>query len=128
MNDRPISVSPSLTVRDFLEKYVYRQPRMVYPVVEDSRLVGCVRISDVKGVVSESRGTITVADILTPVSEENSVSPDRDATELLSGMLVPGVIDQRLVVKDGRLVGTISLQDLRMAMAIQMQIGSPEPR
>jgi hypothetical protein len=41
-------------------------------------------------------------------------------------MLVPGVVDQRLVVQDDRLLGTISLQDLRMAMAIQMQLDPPD--
>lgn len=128
MNKRPVSVTPSLTVRDFLDECVYRQPRMVYPVVEDSHLVGCVRISDVKGIARESWDTRTVGDIMSAVSEENSVSPDRDAAELLAGMLIPGVIDQRLVVEDDRLVGTISLQDLRMAMAIQMQLESKEPR
>jgi hypothetical protein len=63
---------------------------------------------------------------MNPVSDKNSVAPDCDATELLAGMLVPGVVDQRLVVQDDRLLGTISLQDLRMAMAIQMQLDPPE--
>lgn len=126
MNDRPISVSPSLSIRELLERYVYRQPRMAYPVTENSELTGCVTIADVKGVARESRDTTTVGDIITPVSDKNSVAPDRDATELVNGMLVPGVADQRMVVQHGRLVGTISLQDLRMSMAIQMELESPE--
>ena len=126
MNDRPLTVAPSLTIRAFLEQYVYRHPRMLYPVAENSQLIGCVRIADVKGVAREARDTMTVGEIMTPVSDKNSVAPDRDATELLAGMLVPGVVDQRLVVQDDRLVGTISLQDLRTAMAIQMQLDPPD--
>lgn len=126
MNNRPVSVPPSLTIREFLEEWVYRQPRILYPVVENSHLIGCVRISDLKGIVREARDTRTVADIMTSVSKENSVTPERNATELLTGMLVPGVIDQKLVVQNGQLVGTISLQDLHSAMAIQMELEPAE--
>lgn len=124
MNDQPISVAPSITLDVFLEQYVYRKPQVLYPVVDDSRLVGCVKVSQVKAIPEELRGDRNVSDILSPCSEEDTVSPDDDAAELLSRMLVPGVVDRKIVQSDGRLVGTISLQDLRNIMALKLELES----
>lgn len=128
MNDEPISVAPSITLEGFLEQYVYRKPQVLYPVVEDSRLVGCVKVSQVKGIPKEFRGDRNVSDILSPCSEEDTVSPDDDAAALLGRMLIPGVVDRKIVESDGRLVGTISLQDLRNIMALKLEIESQDTR
>lgn len=128
MNHRPVSVGTSITLREFLEQYVYRTPQVLYPVVDDSHLVGCVKVSQVKAIPREFRGDRTIADIVSPCSEENTVSPDDNAAELLSGMLVPGVIDRKIVEREGRLVGTISLQDLRNIMALKLELESESTR
>jgi len=126
MNEHPVAVAPTLTLEEFLEQYVYRQPQLLYPVVEDSRLVGCVKVSQVKEMPRQFRDDRTVGDILSPCSEENTVSPGGDAAELLSGMLVPGVVDRKIVESSGRLVGTISLQDLRNIMALKLELEPPD--
>ncbi len=128
MNDQPITVAPSITLEEFLEQYVYRKPQLLYPVVDDSRLVGCVKISQVKAIPEEFRGERNVSDILSLCSEENTVSPDDDAAELLGRMLVPGVVDSQIVESNGRLVGTISLQDLRNIMALKLELESQDTR
>jgi Zn-dependent protease len=128
MNDQPVSVAPSITLEEFLEQYVYRKPQVLYPVVDDSRLVGCVKVSQVKAIPEEFRGDRNVSDILSPCSEENTVSPDDDAAELLGRMLVPGVVDRKIVESDGRLVGTISLQDLRNIMELKLELESQDTR
>jgi Zn-dependent protease len=128
MNDQPISVAPSITLEEFLEQYVYRKPQVLYPVVDDSRLVGCVKVSQVKAIPKEFRAHRNVSDILSPCSKENTVLPNDDAADLLSGMLVPGVVDRKIVESDGRLVGTISLQDLRNIMALKLEFESQHTR
>ncbi len=128
MNDQPVSVAPSITLEEFLEQYVYRKPQVLYPVVDDSRLVGCVKVSQVKAIPEEFRGDRNVSDILSPCSEENTVSPDDDAAELLGRMLVPGVVDRKIVESHGRLVGTISLQDLRNIMELKLELESQDTR
>jgi Zn-dependent protease/CBS domain-containing protein len=120
MNRRPITVSPELSVRELVEDYVYRYHHKVLPVVRDGRLLGCVTTAQVGEVGEDQWGRRTVADIMEPCSEENTISPETDALEAMTKMQRTGR-SPLLVVDRGQLVGILSLRDLLEFLTLKLQ-------
>jgi CBS-domain-containing membrane protein len=50
MRRDPVTVSPSVTVRQWIEDYVYQHHFKMFPVVDNSDLVGCISIDNIKKV------------------------------------------------------------------------------
>jgi len=117
MNRRPITVSPELSVRELVEDYVYRYHHKVLPVVRDGRLLGCVTTAQVG---EDQWGRRTVAEIMEPCSEENTISPETDALEAVTKMQRTGR-SPLLVVDRGQLVGILSLRDLLEFLTLKLQ-------
>jgi len=117
MNRRPITVSPELSVRELVEDYVYRYHHKVLPVVRDGRLLGCVTTAQVG---EDQWGRRTVAEIMEPCSEENTISPETDALEAMTKMQRTGR-SPLLAVDRGQLVGILSLRDLLEFLTLKLQ-------
>lgn len=122
MRRDPVTVPPSISIREWVEDYVYRHHFKMFPVVENSRLLGCISIQTIKGVPRNQWEIKTVRDLMEPCSDTNSISPDTETTKLLSAMVRPGQESRYMVVKDGRLVGMISLKDLLDLIALKLEI------
>jgi len=50
-----VTVSPSISVEDLVEDYIYKHHFKMYPVVENDQLLGCVTLSQVKTIPKEGR-------------------------------------------------------------------------
>ena len=120
MNRRPITVSPELSVREFVEDYVYRHHHKVFPVVRDGRLLGCVTTAQLSEVGEDQWDRRTVAEIMEPCSEDNTISPGADALEAMTKMQRTGR-SPLLVVDRGQLVGMLSLRDLLEYLTLKLQ-------
>jgi Zn-dependent protease/CBS domain-containing protein len=120
MNRRPITVSPELSDREFVEDYVYRHHHKVFPVVRDGRLLGCVTTAQLSEVGEDKWGRRTVAEIMEPCSEDNTISPGADALEAMTKMQRTGR-SPLLVVDRGQLVGMLSLRDLFGYLTLKLQ-------
>lgn len=125
MSPEPVTVAPDTTVERLLEDFVYRHHYKLLPVTEDGRLTGCVTLQDIKKVPPEHRATATVADVASPCSPQNTVTPETSAGTLAAEMGRPGAATRRMVVRDGRLVGVISLRDLSEYVALKLDLESP---
>lgn len=68
---------------ELVEDYVYRHHHKLFPVVEEERVVGCVRLADIKTVPRDAWPSTDVAAIMQPCSDENTVAPESDAIALL---------------------------------------------
>jgi Zn-dependent protease/CBS domain-containing protein len=122
MDDRPTALPQSMTVAEFLEKYASRRPYRLYPVVDGDKLTGCVNVARIRELPADQRATRTVSDIATACSDENTVSPDEPAIDLMDSMLSRGAGDRKIVVRDGRLVGTLSLDELRNIIMVRTEL------
>jgi Zn-dependent protease/predicted transcriptional regulator len=123
MTPDPVTVDPSLYVRDLVEQYLYRTHHKLYPVVDEGALLGCVTLGQVKGVPREKWDWVRVQDITQPCAEENSIQPGADAMEAMTRMRRFGV-SRRMVVEDGRLVGVITLKDLMGFLSMKVELES----
>jgi CBS domain-containing protein len=97
----------------------------MFPVVDGSKLGGCVSTREIKQVPREEWAKRKVADIATECSEENTIAPDADATDALSTMNKTGN-SRLMVVEDGRLLGIVALKDMLKFLAIKLDLEGEE--
>jgi len=117
----PVSVTPSLSLEDLVEDYIYRYHFKMFPVVDEGLLVGCVTLNQVKEVPRDERGRRKVQDLVKGCSEENAIGPDEDVMKALS--LMKRMNKSRLMVVDaGRLVGIISLKDILGFLSLKVDL------
>ena len=121
METDPMTVSPGISIEDFIESHVYKYHFKMFPVVENDRLVGCVSTKQVKEIPRSEWPQRTVGEVSTQCSPENTVSPSTDSLEALSAMNRTGA--SRLMVLDGdRLVGIISLKDMLKFLSLKIEL------
>jgi len=123
MKKDPVTVSPTLTLEELIEDYIYRYHYKMFPVVADSdKLAGCVTTKEVKAIPKEEWKSKRVGDIAVSCSTQNTVAPDTDAVKALSQMHRSGA--SRLMVVDGnRLAGVVSLKDMLKFLSLKIELG-----
>ena len=121
MTRDPIAVSPEANLSELVEDYIYRHYHDLYPVISNSRLLGCIGVREIKQVPRERWPFVLVRDAMTSCSEANVISQDADAMEALSKMQTTG--NSRLMVNDGdRLIGIIALKDLLGLLSLKIDL------
>lgn len=117
----PVTVSPSLSVEDLVEEYIYKFHFKMFPVVEDDKLLGCVNVNQVKNIPKEERQSRDVGQLAASCSKENTIGPDEDAMTALS--LMNSTKASRLMVVEGdRLLGVISLKDMLEFLSLKVDL------
>jgi Zn-dependent protease/CBS domain-containing protein len=122
MRRDPKTVPPLVTVRAFVEDYVYQHHYKMFPVVEGSKLLGSVSTTDIRQVSKENWDSVKVRDVMKPCSDDNTISTDMKAEELLTSMMHPGRQSRYMVVDKGKLVGVIALKDVLELIALKMEL------
>jgi Zn-dependent protease/CBS domain-containing protein len=123
MSSSPVTVPPTLSVRDLVEQYVYEHQFKTYPIVEGGELMGCVSTRDVRAVPRDEWAARTVGSLASQCSLDNTIAPTADAMEALSKM--SRTRNSRLmVVRDERLVGMIALKDLLAFLSLKIELES----
>lgn len=125
MRRDPVTVPPSVTVQEWIEDYVYQHHFKMFPVVEESRLLGCISIDSIKQIPRADWPGKTVSEVMEPVSDANAVPADAETMKLLSTMVRPDTRSRFMVVENDQLVGMISLKDLQELIALKLEIESP---
>ena len=124
MRSDPVTVSPSISIAEWVEDYVYKHHYKMYPVLDGPQLLGCVTVDSLQGIRREDWSSTTVADLMEDRSESNTVDADTDTMELLKSILQPGQRSRFMVVEHDRLVGIIALKDLLELISLKLQIES----
>jgi Zn-dependent protease/CBS domain-containing protein len=122
MKPDPVGVPPGITVREFVEDYVYRYHHKLYPVLDDGgRLAGCITVGGVKGVPREEWGRRTVRELMSACSLDNTVRPGEDVVKAMEKMS-RGKLSRLLVVEESRLAGILTLKDLLEFLSVKMEL------
>ena len=121
MTPNPLTVTPGITLQDFVENYLYRYHHQIYPVVKDGELVGCVTARRLKDVPRDEWAHRLVRDVAANCEEATVVGPDMDAMVALGIMNRTGN-SRLMVVQNDRLVGIVTLKDLMEVLALRMEM------
>jgi Zn-dependent protease/CBS domain-containing protein len=116
-----VTVSASMSIEELVEDYIYKHHFRMYPVLDNSKLIGFVTTRMVKEIPKEDWKLRKVGDIVRPYSDENTVRTDTDAMEALSKMYQSGN-SRLMVLEDGKLAGIITLKDMMSFLSIKMDI------
>ncbi|MCC2643822.1 MAG: putative zinc metalloprotease containing domain pair [Nitrospira sp.] len=121
MSRDPVTVPPDLSVQSWVDEYLYRYLYDAFPVSRDSKVVGCISSKQIGSLPRTEWDRKSVAEVMTPCSQENSIQAESDAVKALAQMNRTGV--SRLLVFEGdRLVGILVLKDLMKLLAFRMEL------
>ena len=121
MNPDPVIVPPDISLKRFVDEYLYRTHHRIYPVVKDGELFGCVTVKKLKNIPREEWAQRHVAEIAAGCEEAAAISPDSQAMAALDSMNRTGS-SRLMVVEKGRLVGIVTLKDLSEVLALRMEL------
>lgn len=122
MKTDPVTVPASVSLKEFVEDYVYRHHYKMFPVMDNSnKLAGCITTKQLKEVPKENWDQKKVADLAMQCSPENSVDSKEDAMRALSKMKSNSA--SRLMVTEGdHLLGIISLKDMLEHLSLKAEL------
>jgi len=122
MKTDPVTVPPSISLRQLIEEYIYKYHFKMFPVVEGSdKLIGCITTKQLEGVPRDEWGLKTVKELASRCSPENTIGPEADAIKALSLMARTG--SGRLIVIEGnRIVGVITLKDMLKFLSLKLEL------
>ena len=121
MKTDPIVVPDSISVRELVEDYFYRYHFKMFPVAQDGRLEGCISTKEIKEMPRDEWDQHKVEEIVTPCSDDNTISPDTDAMKAIS--LMRSSNNSRLMVVEGdKLDGIITLKDMLNFLAMKVDL------
>jgi Zn-dependent protease/CBS domain-containing protein len=120
MTANPVTVPRVISVKELVEKYVFRYHHKLYPVMEQDRVVGCVTMQAIRDLPPDEWERQTVGAIAEPCGPDNTITPDEEAMEALARMSR----DRRsrlLVMSGGTLEGVVTLSDLLKFLSLKME-------
>jgi CBS domain-containing protein len=121
MRPDPVTVSSFISIDDLVQDYIYKYHYRMFPVLRDSKLLGCITTKQVKEIPRNEWNRHAVQELVTPCSQDNAIGPDMDAVHVLSTMTRTG--NSRLMVVDqDRLVGIVTLKDLLHFLSLKMDL------
>jgi CBS domain-containing protein len=122
MKSDPVTVRPDTSLKDLVEDYIYEYHFKMFPVVQNGdRLIGCITTKDVKKVPREEWGRRNVGEIAERCTPENTIDPEKDATEALS-IMNRNRASRLMVVQGGRLVGVLALKDMLKFLSLKVEL------
>lgn len=125
MKKDPVTVSPSLSVQELVDDYIYKYHYKFFPVTDNGKLVGCVTTRQVKGIPREEWNSRLVRDVAVRCSSDNTITSDTDAVKAMSVMNRMGN-SRLMVVKDDRLEGIITMKDMLRFLSVKMDLDESE--
>jgi Zn-dependent protease/CBS domain-containing protein len=125
MNPNPITVSPDLHLRSWVEEFVYVHHHKSYPVLDGGRLIGVVTTRMLSEFPRDQWDFHTVGEVMKQDIGKLCIPPHTDALEAFERIQKTG--SSRLFVTEGdHLVGIISLKDLVRFLQLKLELEGEE--
>jgi Zn-dependent protease len=115
-------VDGSISVQALVEEHVFRTGQRCHVVAENGAIVGLITPHEVKRVERGRWPHMTVTEVMRPLSELRTVSPDTPALAALETMVAEDV-NQLPVVSGGRLEGIVSRAHVLQLLKTRAELG-----
>lgn len=121
MNFEPIVVPLDLDLQHWVDDYVLRYNRKMFPVSSNGDVAGVIATDALTRYPREEWSRHTVDEAMNADLNAVSISPRDDALEALGKMQRTGS-SRLLVMEDGHLIGIISLKDLLRFLELKIEL------
>ncbi len=121
LKPNPITVSPSISIEELVEDYIYKYHYKMFPIVENDTLIGCITTRQIRRVPKAEWKTKKVGDLITSCSTENVIEPDIDAIKALAIMNRTGN-SRFMVVEGSKLIGILALKDIMKFLSVKLDL------
>ncbi|MGI9406586.1 MAG: M50 family metallopeptidase [Hyphomicrobiaceae bacterium] len=119
----PVSVPSDITIRRFIDDWIFKHYHDVFPVTQEGQLTGSISITSVKRLPQSRWDTTTVAEVMEPVSTQTTIDVQADVADALTKMKRANLT--RLVVTDaGQLTGMVALKDILKLITLRSDFSS----
>jgi len=122
MNREYTTIPRWLPIQALLDEYILKKKERVFLVEDNDQVLGIVCLEDVKTAPRDRWEQMTVADVMTPKDELESVSPDTDGSEILKSLAAHD-INQVPVIEEGRVTGIICRTELLRYIQLKRELG-----
>lgn len=116
-----ITISPDLTLQEFVDNYVYAHYQRSFPVIDNGRVIGSIALQTILPMERHKWHFLHVGTVLEPLSGNNSVAPDHSAADALEVMQKTGN-DMLIVARGSQYIGTVAFRDLAAYLSISRNI------
>lgn len=125
MKPNPVIVSPSVSIEELVEDYMYKYHFKMFPVVENDKLIGCITTRNIKGIPRSEWKSITIGEVLNRCSSENTIDSETDIIKALAIMNQSN--NSRLMVTEkDKLIGILALKDIMKFLSIKLDLDGYE--
>jgi Zn-dependent protease/CBS domain-containing protein len=118
------TVSPALSLQEFVHEYLLKTGQRCFVVVQDGRLLGMITPKEVREVPPDAWPQTSVNGAMRRADKIHFVSPDMPAKEALEIMGREDV-NQLPVMADGRLQGMVTRSHIVQVLRTRAEIASP---
>ncbi|MBN1862208.1 MAG: site-2 protease family protein [Dehalococcoidales bacterium] len=115
------AVPPDIDLARLVEEHVFTTGHRVFVVVGRERFEGILTLDNVKTIPRRDWAATRVRDIMTPLARLKVVTPEESALGIMEWMNGNDVA-QVLVVKDGRVVGLITRDNLMRFLRVHSEL------
>lgn len=117
-----VTVPPSSSVTEVVNRYFLVHGYGGFPVVENGRVLGVVSLTELKQVPAEDRDRVSVREVMMPLEARLTLAPEDDVAVALQRMTQEGLA--RLVVMErGRMVGLLTKTGLSRFLQTRLELG-----
>jgi Zn-dependent protease len=120
-SDFPV-VSSDVTVSQLIQDYIFTSGHHLFLVVDEGELKGILTLRNIKSVSQQNWHITQVKEIMTPVDKLTVARPDQEALSILEQM-AENDINQVPVVKEGRVIGLITRDNLTRFLRVRSELG-----
>ncbi len=117
-----VELSPDEPLDRVVERRILRSGPRCYVVARAGMLEGLITLQEIRNVPRESWPTSTVRDAMVPVERIRGVSPTDSLLKALD-LMQEAEVNQLPVVRDGRMAGMITREDVLRAISIHLELG-----
>lgn len=122
MSKNPVCVPGAITIRRFVEEYIYRYNFDVFPVSIPAAPVRFIAASAINSVSQENWNERKVSEFSVLCTEENSVTGDTDVIDTLEMMRTTSRKSIIVTDREGNLEGVVSYKDLLHFLSLKIHL------
>jgi Zn-dependent protease/CBS domain-containing protein len=123
MDRTPLTVPGEMTLRQFVDNYVFVHGVRSAMVVENGQLRGLITLADLRQVPQDRWEQEQVTQAMVPVQRLHAVTPGQSLNDVLP-LMTQNNINQLPVVENGQVVGVVTRDRLMRYLEVRRELGT----